>query len=317
MNFNRGHRIWDDVLHDMDKSSDVAGAPGGGDSSKSRDALVSKKRRIRFSTAWDILLLKAVVTADAHLAPHGEAQMRFQDALTHFVAAVPPATFETIQAPSWKTLNDRFKKIVADHREAVKRNEAASGILEVRGEQEMKLDDIFQAVDGNEEARRAERDERTELDKRLRTAGEEIRNRAVSRASSSANCDASGASEGASSLIPTISTPLTRQRSINGLASDDEDEALMKRHIQQQKDAEMRRLKLEEERFEFQKVQSERESEHMRRREALEERRFDLEERRLQMDEQREIIEREERRAAISERKEMTNILSALVKKLT
>ena len=117
---------------------------------------IGGKRRIRFSKSFDILLLKSVITVDAHLARHGETQTRFLAALTHFTAGIPARVLDTFVSISWKTINDRFKKVVADHREAVKINTTASGIIEVRGEREELLDDIILAMDEMEETRRAE-----------------------------------------------------------------------------------------------------------------------------------------------------------------
>lgn len=39
---------------------------------------------------WDILLLKAVISTDARLSPHGEAQGRFEETLTLFLSALQP-----------------------------------------------------------------------------------------------------------------------------------------------------------------------------------------------------------------------------------
>lgn len=81
--------------------------------------------------------------------------------------------------PSWKTLNDGFKKIVSDHRIAVKENVVALGIIEIQGERELLLDDIVLTVDEFKDERRSERDEKTNLDRRLRLVGETIRSNAL------------------------------------------------------------------------------------------------------------------------------------------
>lgn len=111
-----------------------------------------------------MLLLKAVVTSDAHLAPHGEAQKRMQDTLGRFMEVVPPGKLVSVTNSKWKTLNDRYKKCVANHCDAVRRNEAASGIIEVRGEREVLFDNIVQEMDKVDEKGRAERDKETDLD---------------------------------------------------------------------------------------------------------------------------------------------------------
>lgn len=189
-----------------------------------------KKRRMRFSSTFDILLLKAVTAVDAHLAPHGESQKRFDEALGLFTASLPAAALQGMCQPSWKTLNDRFKKIVADHRIAVKRNGAASGIIEVRGERELLLDDIVLAVDEWEEGRRAERDERTELDRRLREAGETIRSNALGRACLG-SVDGEKEGSGEESLRKR-----QRKRPTAAVDSDDEGRSAITEHISEQRE---------------------------------------------------------------------------------
>lgn len=78
-------------------------------------------------------------------------------------------------------LNDRFKRSLHDHREATKVNSVASGIIELRGERKVLLDGIVQVIDEVEEGWRAERNEQTQLNKRLKEAGENMRNLAVQR----------------------------------------------------------------------------------------------------------------------------------------
>lgn len=66
------------------------------------------------------------------------------------------------------------KKLITDHRTAVTRNVTASGIIEVRGESELLLNDIIIAVYEHNEKHLAEKDESTVLDERLRVMGEEM-----------------------------------------------------------------------------------------------------------------------------------------------
>ena len=62
-------------------------------------------------------------------------------------------------------------------------NAAASGIIEIRGEREVLLDDIVLKMDEWAEQRRTEREEKTEFDKRLQGAGEEMREKDLNRVS--------------------------------------------------------------------------------------------------------------------------------------
>ena len=54
--------------------------------------------------------------------------------------------------PTWKSLKDRFKKLVADRRAENYSNRLASGISEVHGERETLLDEIIQQIDDKKEA---------------------------------------------------------------------------------------------------------------------------------------------------------------------
>lgn len=84
-----------------------------------------------------------------------------------------------------KILNDRYKKLSNGHRTAVTRNVTAGGIIEVRGERELTFDDIILVVDEHDEKRRAERNERTELDERFRVRIKEMRDMAINRRAAS------------------------------------------------------------------------------------------------------------------------------------
>ena len=80
------------------KNSSPAASPATG--SGSTTAVRMKKRRMRFSSTFDILLLKAVTAVDAHLAPHGESQKRFDEALGLFTASLPAAALQVMCQPS-------------------------------------------------------------------------------------------------------------------------------------------------------------------------------------------------------------------------
>ena len=301
------------VIDDTPQASDENNIPAPTANSTTNPnpttSAAAKKRRIRFSSTWDILLLKAATAVDAHFAPHGEAQSRFEEALSPFKASLPNGSLDTVGAPTWKTLNDRFKKILSDHREAVKANAAASGIIEVRGERETLLDDVALEVDEWEEAKRAERDERTELDKRLIQAGEEVRTRALSRARSPTSAKSPGTAS---------STPSNRNRRKRALSSDsdDEDRNLMSEHIQARKLFEGKRLKIEEQRLEHEIKRDEQEASRLEQVQLNESRRIAVDEKRVELEERRFAVESEERKGMIAERKEVLSVPSALVKKL-
>lgn len=69
-----------------------------------------------------------------------------------------------------------------DHRISVRKEVTASCIIKIRGERELLLEDIVLSVYEREEERPAERDGRTDLERRLRVAGDTIGSNAFKRA---------------------------------------------------------------------------------------------------------------------------------------
>lgn len=264
-----------------------------------------RKKRMRFNPSWDNILLKSVVHADAHLARHGESQNRFEQVLKCFDDQVPVEVWASTTKPTWKSLSDRFKKLISDHKVSRRINEGSSGIIEVRGEREELLDDIVLAIDDMEEERRNEREERTTMDKRLQEAGEAIRNRAVG-----------GAGETTETQSEVI-TPSTSTNSVVGsvprrgtVEGEDEERQLLDEHIKRMSEFETKRLKIDEDRMAFE-VESEKNSTlRLNRDHALIERRLALEEKRFELSERRQVLDSEER-------KQMSTLLSALTKELT
>lgn len=267
-----------------------------------------RKRRIRFSKAWDVLLLKTILVEEAHLARHGEAQNRFEDVLKRFIPSIPDDMWHTTTKPTWKSLNDRYKKIISDHRTATRANLAASGIVEERGEREQLLDDILLIVNENEEERRAERDERTEMDRRLKSAGEQIRNQAVGEIEHNNELPLSPPS---SSNSAAVSASMRI-----GFESDDDERRLLDEHIKRMSEYEARRLKIEEERNILQRNAENNVNDRYLRDKQLSERRLLLEEKRFELSERRHHLDSEDRKTFMSERKEMSGLLLALTMEL-
>ena len=260
--------------------------------------------------------MKSVISTDAHLSPHGEAQGRFEETLSLFLSALPAGALEGICLPTWKTLSDRFKKIVADHKTETRSNATASGIIEIRGEREILLDDIVLSMNEWSEKRRSEREERTEQDRRLALAGEEIRNMAVGR-QASPEIEA----ENGSRTEELVSTPgsSTRRRGRKrhlSFDSDEEEKAFLNKHVTARLEMEKRRAQLEEDRLNLERKKESRLEERIRRDQENESKRLCLEEKRIALEVEKTALEREKKQQAISERKEMIAVLGALVKKL-
>lgn len=140
-----------------------------------------KQRRIKFTGSTDLLLLKVVMNADAHLFSYVEAKSRFTQAVDLFLASALLQTFHNTKKPSWKTLQDRFKRIVWNQRDTMKRSQTASEIIENRVKPDQLPEDVDIVMDEFEKTRCAMRDKQAELDKRLQSAGENFRKLAVSK----------------------------------------------------------------------------------------------------------------------------------------
>ena len=109
---------------------------------------IAKPKRFRFSTEFDIALLRCISSNGAHLAALGKTEEKFTSVLTTFLAT-PEFLSRSANVPPFKlkTVRDRFKELVKERRVVVKRKVAASGIAEEHGEMEQLLDSIIEEVD--------------------------------------------------------------------------------------------------------------------------------------------------------------------------
>ena len=243
---------------------------------------------------------------DAHRTPYGKLQEKYEAALALFLSSSPEGCFDTIQGPSYKTLSDRFKKVIADHGLAVRSNAAASGIIEIRGEREVLLDDIVLEMDEWAEQRRTEREEKTEFDKRLQGAGEEMREKALNRVSPN---DGKGDS-------PSDGGVVRHKRRFSVDQRDEEHRDLLAAHVKTKADMEQKRLKLDEERLEFERWKGTEEAQRIRRSQEHDTKVLALNEKRIQLEVERAALDREERKSALDECKQIISVLGALAEKL-
>jgi len=273
------------------------------------NAVTVRLKRFSYTAAWDLLLLKAVATSGAHIAAHGQTTARYQEAVSLFLQAAPTGSLKDVVSPTWKSLRDRFKKITTDRREENKANAGASGIIEVRGEREVLLDDLLHGMGEHEELKRSERDEKTEKEKQLVRAGERIREQALNRQSCSASDEVVDLAKELSTQAerPTLSSKVKRSRLT--YESDGEDKQILFDDMRARRETESKRLRLEEMRLEMDKSRDERDAN----RDAKVQ---DREERKLILAERKTEIELEERREALKERKSMIDVLASLASKL-
>ena len=209
-------------------------------------------------------------------------------------------------SPTWKTLSDRFKKILSDHRLAARDNAAASGNIEVRGVREVLLDDVVLEIDEWSEQRRVEQDEKTEFDKRLQNAGEEMRDRALNRCSPG--------KEKMSSTRHTGTEKQKRRAPIDPAFAEQRD--LLIEHVQSKAEMESKRLKSDEDRLDFERWKGEEDAIRVRRAQDHDAKVLAIKEKRIELEIQRAALKREERKSAHDERKQIITVLGAIAEKL-
>lgn len=80
----------------------------------------------------------------------------FEKVLKLFIPQISEEVRCSTTNTTCKTLNESYKKLVSDHRPALRENQSTSGIFEVRGEREGFLDDIVLTRNEREEERKTE-----------------------------------------------------------------------------------------------------------------------------------------------------------------
>ncbi|CDF35739.1 unnamed protein product [Chondrus crispus] len=222
---------------------------------------------------------------------------------------------------TWKSVRDRFKKLIADRRRKNKNNLNASGIIEVRGEKEVLLDDLLLEIDEHEESKRIEKEDRNAKERRLMEAGRLIRAQALQRhtnSGSSRGLDSAG--EGAVD-DEEISANAERRKNTSKRRrvlcdSDGEEKVLMIQDMEARREAEKKRLDLESRRLELEQKREQRQQEASERLAKAEERKILIEERKIGVEERKAEIDIEKRKEAIKERSSLVSVLTALCRKL-
>ena len=143
-------------------------------------AVSQKTKRFRFTDAYDLHLLKAVRSVDAHIPEWGKTEALYEEVKKNLLKAISSAALALSQEPSSKTFADRFKRLIIRRWEDVKRQtyKPASGIVEWPGEKEVLLDDLIAEIDERAETVRAQKEKQKQQELRLVSAGQKIRNRA-------------------------------------------------------------------------------------------------------------------------------------------
>ena len=155
----------------------------------------------------------------------------------------------------------------------------------------MLLDDIVLEVDEWSEQRRVERDEKTGFDKRLQSAGEEMRDRDLNRCS-----------PGKEKSSSTRKMGMEKQKSLAARdpAFAGQRERLIG-HAQSKPERERKRLKLDEDRLDFERWKGEEDAIRVRRAQDHEAKVLALIEKRIKLEIQSAFLDREERKFALDD----------------
>lgn len=262
---------------------------------------------MRFSNDLDKTIIKCVKFCSSHITPYGKCQSLYEKALDMFIREcnIDCNSFHL----SWKTLYDRFNRMVSDRREENRVNQLSSGNVESRSTFE-ELDTMIEEIDHFEEEKEKRRTESSNQNAALVAAGAQMRLEALHRSTVRNRVEDNDDRDSDSNHTPSS----TRKRLFDN--SDDEEKELIFVHAERREEREKKTLRLEEDRLSIEKKRVERENEHQSRLYTLQLQRNDIDERRLELDKQRFDLDKHEREAQIENSKQMASLLNKLADKL-
>lgn len=107
---------------------------------------------MRFNENLDITIVKCVKYCSAHVSPHGKNQECFEKAVVMFKRE---CDLDTDVQVSWKTIYDRFNRLIAERKETNQTNELTSGNVEgCPSSLDHELDSMIQDIDHFEEGKK-------------------------------------------------------------------------------------------------------------------------------------------------------------------
>lgn len=199
-------------------------------------------------------LLKTASCAGTHTAPWGRKGALFEEAHASFLRTAPRSVVGGKEPPSQKSLEGRSKAVVVKWRKEVKRTAGASRIVEVDGERETVLEDLILEINEHMEQEDADKEDRQEKEKRLTTAGVELRNMALSRGQGrSSRIEGVDVDGDRVSRATSPSTTGSKTRSRIHYEPDDDASGALVRDMAVLQQQENRRLRLDEQQYELEK----------------------------------------------------------------
>ena len=251
-------------------------------------------RRSRFSSDYDLVLIREVVAAKAHIAPNGEVRERFQIA-----ASKSNATKRLCNVVTWKAVQDRYKRLQGRFDKYDNIESRISGVGGEMGEAEELLSTMREVRVELEGQCNAKQKRAMDEDDRKEWLRAIIRQRATERAPSRRGKDSgTGATvvdedgegecegEDASMIGSARSSAKKRKRGLAAFSTMEDESgafiAALQNADERQNELEAERLQLDRDRFEAEKADREFDREERRKdREAARE--MDLEKFRIKI----------------------------------
>lgn len=267
-------------------------------------------RRYRFDRSADVVLLRCVSDAGAHVCKWGQTDALFDGVLKSFYENNAATSFESTIKPTKKTLIDRYRRLMQKRKETVAMNIASSGIAEMNDEADDIMDDLIVQVQDMEERRKSESEELRGREAQLVKSSALIRENAIRRRSS-VDEDRSDDIEIESEIGGSDGTPSStrKRRRIRMEEFDDNIPESLKEDLKIRQQLEAEKLELEKESI---KMQRERVLAENRRYEKI----METNERRMEIEQKRLELDAKERKDAALERSKVVDVLSLLAEQL-
>ena len=206
-------------------------------------------RRRRWTDELDYLLLQEVSACGAHVSPHGKGKERYSK-VAEELNKQESLKFKT----DWKHVRDRTKRLLRQFKRDDARRARSSGEEEEVSDMDILLNDMILEVEAHENEAANRRDAVAARMDRLEAEGAEIRNAALRRTSSTPGEEQDRAEDSIEEEYTQgegVSPPRTRRR-VSSNKPGGSDEITFGRVEQlenKRREVDLRRLELEEKRF--------------------------------------------------------------------
>lgn len=140
---------------EQDNEKNCAGESGSWESK-------TTSKRFRFTPDLDLLVLKVIQLSGAHVAEYSKATELYKHALVNFVMqeSVNQKIRATLSHLTWKTIRDRFKAMMLDHKKISSKALGRSGVEENYSEKDQLLDERMDEMNDHGGGKRRAKEER-------------------------------------------------------------------------------------------------------------------------------------------------------------